>query len=114
MLICGWSLPAISKSIPLFRKLFILEIISSFYHYLFIFKVILYCSLYGFTTLESHFKLEEILLHSYWMIRLMVDGVADGHIFTYLLETLKCLMSVNKHLKQHCYLESVHFVKDSQ
>ena len=48
----------------------------------FIFKVILNYSLYGFTTLGSHFDLEEILLHSYWMIILMMDGVADCHNFT--------------------------------
>ena len=48
----------------------------------FIFKVILYYSLYGFTTLGSHFDLEEILLHFYWLIILMVDGVANCHNFT--------------------------------
>ena len=48
----------------------------------FIFKVILYHSLYGFTTLRSHFNLGEILLQSYWLIILMKAGVADCHNFT--------------------------------
>ena len=70
------------------------SVISKLYHFyklfhdfirsLFIFKVILYYSLYGFTTLRSHFNLEEVLLYSYWLIKLLVDGVADCHSFTLL------------------------------
>ena len=57
-------------------------IIFSFILLYFVFKVTLYCSLFGFTTLGSHFDLEAILLHSYWLIIMMVDGLADCHNFT--------------------------------
>ena len=62
-----------------FYKLF-----HDFIRSLFIFKVILCYSLYGFTTLRSHLNLEEISLYSYWLIKLLVDGVADCHSFTLL------------------------------
>ena len=64
-----------------FMILFLFHFFISFY---LIFKVILHYSLYGSTTLRSHFELGEILLHFYWLITLMMDGVADRHIFTYM------------------------------
>ena len=40
-----------------------------------------YYSSYGLTTLRSHFCLEGIMLHSYWLIKSAMDGVAVCHIF---------------------------------
>ena len=78
--------PLISKTL-LFTKLFhdfILFYFILFYFDIFysVFKVILYYSLYGFTTLKGHFNLGEILLQSYWLIIPMKTGVADCHNFT--------------------------------
>ena len=73
--------PLISKTL-LFAKLFHDFILFYFILFHSISKVILHYSLYGFTTLRSHFNLAEILLQSYWLIIPMKAGVADCHNFT--------------------------------
>ena len=86
----------------LFRKLcyFANNFMILFYFILFyfIFEVILRYSLYGLTTLRSHFHSGRIILHSYWLIR-TADGRRGRLPYLHPLETLKCLMSVNKHLR---------------
>ena len=63
----------------LFYKLF-----HDFIRHLFSFKVISHQSLYGFATMRTHFCSEEIMLHSDWLIKLVMDSVAVCHIFTLL------------------------------
>ena len=77
-----------------FETLPFLQNISCFIEILFNFKVIIYYSLYGFTTLGEPFYLEGIMLHSYWLIR-NDDGRRGRLPYLYPLEALKCLMSVN-------------------
>ena len=76
--------PYLFRKLYYFAELFHDFILFHFILFYFIFKVILYHSLYGFATLRSHVSLGEILLLSYWLSISMVDGVADRHIFTHL------------------------------
>ena len=85
-LLCGYSLPAISTLFYLILKtiLSFYELFHDFTISLFIFKVILYCSLYGFMALKTHFELREKLLLSYWLSRTTADGMVFSYIFTHL------------------------------
>ena len=89
VLLCGWSLPAISTFIHLFRNFVILQIISWFYHDFIHFQGHLYYSLYGSTALGSHFYSERVMLQFYWLIK-TADRRRGRLPYLHPLETLKC------------------------